>query len=197
MTHEGWPTKRWLPLVGSLKLYVSFAQEPYKRDDILHKRPILLRSLLMVATPYLLSRSLAKCVCVCVRVCVCVYVCVYVYVYVYASVCVCACVCVCVCVCVCHTNIQTKKHTNIPAHAHIYIHTHTQKQDSGGRAELWSHCQHMEWLWLVGSLKIQVSIAEYTLIYRALWQKRPRFLGSLLIVATPYMLQCVEMCWSV
>ena len=27
----------WLRLVGSLKLYVSFAEEPYKRDDILQK----------------------------------------------------------------------------------------------------------------------------------------------------------------
>jgi len=31
----------WLQLVGSLKLYVSFAEEPYKRDDILRKRPII------------------------------------------------------------------------------------------------------------------------------------------------------------
>jgi len=31
----------WLRLVGSLKLYVSFAKEPYKRDDILQKRPII------------------------------------------------------------------------------------------------------------------------------------------------------------
>jgi len=29
----------WLRLVGYLKLQVSFAKEPYKRDDILHKRP--------------------------------------------------------------------------------------------------------------------------------------------------------------
>jgi len=43
---------RWLRLVGSLKSYVSFAKEPYKRDDILRKRPIFLRSLLTVATPY-------------------------------------------------------------------------------------------------------------------------------------------------
>jgi len=43
---------RWLRLVGSLKLQVSFAQEPYKRDDILQKRPMILRSLLIVATPY-------------------------------------------------------------------------------------------------------------------------------------------------
>jgi len=33
----------WLRLVGSLKLYVSFAKEPYKRDYILQKRPIILR----------------------------------------------------------------------------------------------------------------------------------------------------------
>jgi len=33
------------------KLYVSFAKEPHKRDDILQKRPVILRSLLVVATP--------------------------------------------------------------------------------------------------------------------------------------------------
>ena len=43
---------RLLRLVGSLKLYVSFAKEPYKRDDILAKKSITLRSLLIVATPY-------------------------------------------------------------------------------------------------------------------------------------------------
>jgi len=42
----------WLRLVDSLKLWVSFTKEPYKRDDILQKRPIILRSLLIVATPY-------------------------------------------------------------------------------------------------------------------------------------------------
>ena len=48
----------WLRLVGSLKLQVSFAKEPYKRNDILQKRPIILRSLLIVATPYkLMSRT--------------------------------------------------------------------------------------------------------------------------------------------
>jgi len=40
----------WLLLVGSLKLQVSFAKEPYKRDDILQKRHIMLLSLLIVAT---------------------------------------------------------------------------------------------------------------------------------------------------
>jgi len=47
-------------------------------------------------------------------------------------------------------------------------------------------CSTIGWLWLVGSLKLQVSFAEYSLFYRALLQKRPIFLGSLLIVATPY-----------
>ena len=51
----GW--LRWLRLVGSFKLYVAFAKEPYKRDDILQRRPIILRSLLTVATPYDFSKS--------------------------------------------------------------------------------------------------------------------------------------------
>ena len=38
--------------IDSLKLQVSFAKEPYKRQCILQKRPINLRSLLIVATPY-------------------------------------------------------------------------------------------------------------------------------------------------
>ena len=38
-------------LVGSSKLWISFAKEPYKRYDILQKRRMILRSLLIVATP--------------------------------------------------------------------------------------------------------------------------------------------------
>ena len=44
-------TVGWLRLAGSLKLKVSFAKESYKRDDILQTRPIILRSLRIVATP--------------------------------------------------------------------------------------------------------------------------------------------------
>jgi len=44
-------TMGWLRLVGSLKLLVSFAKEPYKRDNILQKRPMILRSILIAATP--------------------------------------------------------------------------------------------------------------------------------------------------
>ena len=41
----------WLRLEGSFKLWVSFAKEPCKRDYILQKRPITLKSLQIVATP--------------------------------------------------------------------------------------------------------------------------------------------------
>jgi len=43
----------------------------------------------------------------------------------------------------------------------------------------------MRWLRLVGSFKWLVSFPEYCLFYRALLQKRPIILWSLLIVATP------------
>jgi len=46
--------------------------------------------------------------------------------------------------------------------------------------------RRMGWQRLVGSLKLQVSFAEYRLFYRALLQKRPTILRRLLIVATPY-----------
>jgi len=41
----------WLWLVGSLKLYFSFAKEPYQRDYILQTRRMIWRSLLIVAAP--------------------------------------------------------------------------------------------------------------------------------------------------
>ena len=43
----------WLRLVGSLKLLVSFAVCSLFYRAFLQKRPIILRSLLIVATPYL------------------------------------------------------------------------------------------------------------------------------------------------
>jgi len=53
--------------------------------------------------------------------------------------------------------------------------------------QLWMcHVSHMGWLRWVGSLKSQVSFTEYRLFYRALLQKKPIILRSLLIVATPY-----------
>ena len=58
-----WSHMGWLRRVDSFKLYVSFAKEPYKRDHILQKRPVILRSLLIVATTYVfvtLRRVMAK-----------------------------------------------------------------------------------------------------------------------------------------
>jgi len=45
-------TKVWLELQVCV-----LQKEPYKRDYILQKRPIILRSLLIVATPYDLARN--------------------------------------------------------------------------------------------------------------------------------------------
>jgi len=66
-----------------------------KRDYILQKRRMILRNLLIVATPYedgcdiMADASLAlNLMCACVFVCVCVCV----------RVCVCVCLCMCVCV---------------------------------------------------------------------------------------------------
>jgi len=47
----------------------------------------------------------------------------------------------------------------------------------------------MGWLPLVGSLKLEVSFAECHLFYRALMQKRPILLRSLLVIATTYVSQ--------
>ena len=44
----------------------------------------------------------------------------------------------------------------------------------------------MGWLRLVGSIKLQVSFAEYSLFYWALLHKRPIILSILLTEATPY-----------
>jgi len=62
-----------LRLVGSLKLQVSFAERSLLYRALWQKRPIILRSLLLEATPYsalLKSMCVRVCVCVCVRVCV-------------------------------------------------------------------------------------------------------------------------------
>ena len=46
-------------------------------------------------------------------------------------------------------------------------------------------CNHMGWLRLVGSIKLQVSFTEYSLFYRSLLQKRPVTLSILLIESHP------------
>jgi len=41
----------------AFELYISFAKETYKTENILQKRHIILRSLLIVATPYHLRQT--------------------------------------------------------------------------------------------------------------------------------------------
>jgi len=50
----------------------------------------------------------------------------------------------------------------------------------------------MGWLRLVGFLKLDISCAEYSLFYRALLQKRPIILRSLLLVAPPDGDGCID-----
>jgi len=51
----------------------------------------------------------------------------------------------------------------------------------------------MGWLQLLGSLKLQVSSAEYSLFDRALLQKRPIILSILLTEATTYLILLIHM----
>jgi len=50
----------WLRLVGSLKIYVSFAEYRLFYKALLQKRPIIQRSLLIVATPYTVDKTKFK-----------------------------------------------------------------------------------------------------------------------------------------
>jgi len=59
----------WLRLVGSLKLYVSFAKEPYKWDDILQKKPMIFKEPTNRSHPIVdLYFCIHMCVCMCVHV---------------------------------------------------------------------------------------------------------------------------------
>jgi len=88
-------------------------------------------------------------------------------IYSYVHVCVSVWVCVCVYVCLC---VSLSVYMWVCVYICRYI----------------DICRDMDWLRLVGFLKLLVSFAEYGLFYRALLQKRPIILRSLLIVATLY-----------
>jgi len=65
------------------------------------------------------------------------------------------------------------------------VSTHLTLRASTSASESAVVCCGMGWLRLLGSLKFWVSLAEYSLLYKALLQKRPIILRSLLIAATP------------
>jgi len=84
-----------------IKIIGFFAKEPYKRDDILQKRHMILRSLPIVAIPYVYThihthgnRNLH------INICIYIYTHIYIHIHIYCA-CVCVCVCVRVCMCVC------------------------------------------------------------------------------------------------
>jgi len=125
-----------------------------------------LRTLLSTCVNFYILVFKYMCICICINEihvymymykCMYLWMCLSVYIgeCVRVRVCVCVCVRVCVCVCVC-----------------VCIHRPSSNSTSA--------CT-MGWLRLVGSLKLQVSFVEYHLFYRALWQKRPIILRSLLV----------------
>jgi len=109
-----------------------------------------------------------------------------------------------------HTNTHTQHtqtHTNTHTHTHIHMHIHTHSPPRAIPLPPTVSCTHtytytkkrtlqlapfMGWLRLVGSF--MGLFAEYRLFYRALVQKRPIILGSLLTKATPYLSFCCGYC---
>ena len=86
-----------------------------------------------------------------------------------------------------YTRAHAHTHTHTCTHMHIHTHTHTRV-----RAHIHIHTlsfcltHSMGWLQLVGSLKLYVSLENIGLYCRALLQKRPKLLRSLLVIAIPY-----------
>jgi len=108
------------------------------------------------------NRNSTVCVCVCVCACVCVCMCVPL-VWEVSMLRIAPCVCVCACVCV---SLVWEVST-------LQI------------------APTMGWLPSVGSIKLQVSFAEYRLFYRALLQKRPIIFLILLTKAAAYRMTIV------
>jgi len=71
---------------------------------------------------------------------------------------------------------------------YMYAYTHVKSRRRMTPCD--SLVSAMGWVRLVGSLKSEVSFAEYRLFYWALLRKRPIILRSLLISATPYLAPC-------
>ena len=72
------------------------------------------------------------------------------------------------------------------AHAHLHTIAGKEEKESITTAAVCLPAAAMGWLRSVGSIRLQVSLAEYRLFYRALLQKRPIISSILLTKATPY-----------
>jgi len=69
---------------------------------------------------------------------------------------------------------------------YVYVRTHTQNTHTHTQYPFLLDIPTMWWLRSVGSIKLQVSFAEYRLFYMALLQKRPIILSILLTKAIAY-----------
>ena len=79
-----------------------------------------------------------------------------------------------------------RRHTYEWVMSHVWMRRrHTYEWVCHTHESVMTRLTGMVWLRLVASLKLYVSFAEYSLFYRALLQKRPIILRSLLILATP------------
>ena len=76
---------------------------------------------------------------------------------------------------------STTRHYQTLHSPHTHAHTHILLLKSQPATQVLC----MGWLRSVGSIRLQVSFAEYRLFYRALLQKRPVILSILLVEATP------------
>ena len=142
-------------------------------------------------------------VCIYTYICICTYVRIHTYMYIYICI-------IYMCVYVHAITFRCSLRVGTWCNEYLYTLTHAYTHTCGTyRLEIssWVRCMrfvHVEtmtpmhrlqvltcntcsmgWLWLVDSLSIQVSFADYSLFCRALLQKRRIFSGSLLIVATP------------
>ena len=110
----------WLRLVGSLKWWVSFAEYHLFYRSLLQKRPIIWRSLLVAATPYVDC----KCAFFCLSVtCLHVYRSTHSHTQTLTHT-------------QAHTHTFTHSHTHTYTHIHTHTHTHTQMHTSMSCHEL-------------------------------------------------------------
>ena len=131
-------------------------------------------------------------ICIYVFIYIFIYICIYIYIYIYTYVYIYIdmyCVSMARHIEMC-ARVETLKAEILILKACIF--SHTSAHPSISTVHPYSHthtiCQTraMGWLQVVGFFKFYISFAEYRLFYRALLQKRPTILRSLIIEANPY-----------
>ena len=141
---------------------MSFAEYHLFYRALLHKRPTILRSLLIVATPYVYTYKNYALYTYSRRVSLtCIHIARVHITHTYLHI---TYICIMYASCMKIQNVHSY-HTIVMIHVQSY---------------------HMGWLRSVGSIKLRVSFTEYCLFYRALLRKRPVIQSILLTKATLY-----------